>query len=838
MKQLEKRGIGYEIKSPGIDGKFISVGGERFWIRGVTYGSFAPNEEGEPFPPFYQLCEDFARMVDVGINTVRLYAPPSDRIANEAARVGLYLIPDICWGPRWCELDNPERVKYIFDWTRRHARRLTGHPAMLINSIGNEIPPLMVRWYGRKRIENFLRTLCETVKEQAPNSLVTYITHPPTEYLNLPFLDVISFNVYLESEVEFRKYLARLQMLAGNKPLFLAEIGLDSSKHGEEQQAEVLRWQLQSVQEKGLCGAAVYSWTDEWSIFENEISGWAFGLTDRERREKPSLEAVRQIYTSNIYDLRQKSWPKVSVVVASYNGGKTLSECLESLERLNYPNYEIIVIDDGSTDATAQIVKEHDVHYIYTANGGLSRARNLGIQAASGSVIAFTDSDASVDPDWLYFMVIAMEEQNASGVGGPNLAPPQDGFVADCVDHAPGNPTHVLFDDELAEHIAGCNMAFRKETLEAIGLFDPTHRSAGDDVDVCWKLLARREKIAFSPSAIVWHHRRSTVNGYWRQQRGYGFAEAYLRSFYPGRFNIFGDLVWKGRIYDSPHTALRTFGVPSLFKPRIYQGWFGSGLFQSIYQPFLSWWLQIFTTAEWQLLSWFILATGVLSIFINPIVGYFLLPLSVMMITVSLGIAVISGIHAAWIKRWTGWQRVKGTGLVAWLHITQPLIRAVGMVEGWLNIRSDKPAVHTDRRVWGNLEKRQIWLETLLLYLQACGWKCRPSEEWGDTDIDILGPGPHRLQLCSTYEENLEKNQHFVRFRIKTRWKRTVPLLWFMISLALISFIAFPYLLPLAPVFLYFVRRLWRTKYYMIAGVSQIAIECAGGLDMPEVKEY
>src|SRR5437870_4263257 len=72
-----------------VDGKFLSRDGERFWIKGVTYGSFSLNEAGEPYPPFAQLLDDFAYMKDSGINTVRLYSPPSDRIADAAADAGL-----------------------------------------------------------------------------------------------------------------------------------------------------------------------------------------------------------------------------------------------------------------------------------------------------------------------------------------------------------------------------------------------------------------------------------------------------------------------------------------------------------------------------------------------------------------------------------------------------------------------------------------------------------------------------------------------------------------------------------------------------------------------------
>lgn len=821
---------------PSTEGKFLRAGGERFWVKGVTYGSFSPNDEGEPFPPFAQVRDDFARMRESGINTVRLYGPPSDRIADAAADAGLYLIPDICWGPRYCQLDEPD-VRQLFAWTRQHARRLAGHPAMLLYSIGNEIPPLVVRWYGRERIEKFLRTLCETVKEQAPEALVTYANHPPTEYLNLSFLDVVSFNVYLEREREFRKYLARLQTLAGDRPLLLAELGLDSRQHGLERQAEFLRWQIRAAFEQGLCGAAVYSWTDEWAIFGEEIDGWAFGLTDADRCPKPALQAVRQSYESSLYELRERSWPSVSVVVCSYNGGATLDECLRALGSLNYPNYEVIVVDDGSTDETPNIVRRHHCRVVRVANGGLSRARNLGIEAATGEIIAFTDSDAYADPDWLYYLATTLENQRAAAIGGPNLSPPDDGFVAQCVNHAPGNPTHVLLDDETAEHIPGCNMAFRREALAEIGNFDPTHRAAGDDVDVCWKLLVHGRRIAFSPSAIVWHHRRPTVRGFLRQQAGYGYAEAHLKQRYPGRFNVYGDAVWSGSIYDGVHSGLRREGLPMLFRPRIYQGRFCGAQFQSIYQPFLAWWFQIFTMAEWQLLSFSTLLAGLLALRTSALAAAGLLSTAAAMIIATFAAAAVPAWHVGKTKSWCGRRLWMGRLLIACLHVLQPLARAKGRIRGWCHTRGAGRSFLAEQRLYGNLSQREQWLQSLADHLSDCGWICRPTSDWGQADLDILGPGPYRLQLCSLYEEILEKGAHYVRYRITASPK---PFVWpfiVLLAAALTGLTFAPYLLPLAAPLALALRCLLAAKRGMMEAVSQMAEECGKPLGMIRVEE-
>ncbi len=178
--------------------------------------------------------------------------------------------------------------------------------------------------------------------------------------------------------------------------------------------------------------------------------------------------------------------PRVSVVVCTHNGGATLRECLAGLAKLDYPDYEVIVVDDGSTDDTAAIAREYSVLLVSTANHGLARARNKGLALAGGEIVAYIDDDAFPDPDWLTYLVEAFERGGFCAVGGPNVPPADDGTVAECVAAAPGGPVHVLLADTVAEHIPGCNMAFRRDALEAIGGFDPRFVAAGDDVDVCW----------------------------------------------------------------------------------------------------------------------------------------------------------------------------------------------------------------------------------------------------------------------------------------------------------------------------------------------------------------
>ncbi|MDH3639432.1 MAG: glycosyltransferase, partial [Gammaproteobacteria bacterium] len=513
-------------------GKFLYVGDEKLWIKGVTYGTFRPDGDGNEYPPPRVVRQDFGMMVASGFNAVRTYTVPPHWLLDMAADYGLRVMVGLPWEQHVTFLEKRDTARSIEKRVRQSMRDCKGHPAVLCYTIGNEIPAAIVRWHGRRKIEDFLLRLYTAVKEEDPTALVTYVNFPTTEYLQLPFLDFVCFNVYLESKQTLQDYLARLHNLSGDRPVVMAEIGFDSQRNGEEAQALVLDWQIQTIFEEGCCGAFVFAWTDEWYRGGHDIEDWDFGLTRRDRSSKLALDAVSQALAQAPFPQNIR-WPRISVVVCSCNGEPTIRDTMEALQKLEYPEYEVIVIDDGSTDRLAEIVSEYAVTLISTENRGLSNARNTGMEAASGEIIAYTDDDAYPDPHWLHYLALTFLRSDYVGVGGPNLAPPGDGWAADCVANAPGGPVHVLLCDRVAEHIPGCNMAFKKEALMAIGGFDPRYRAAGDDVDVCWRLQEQGWIIGFSPAAIVWHHRRNSLRAFWRQQLGYGKAEALLEEKWP-----------------------------------------------------------------------------------------------------------------------------------------------------------------------------------------------------------------------------------------------------------------------------------------------------------------
>jgi O-antigen biosynthesis protein len=235
------------MRRPVVKGKFLFVDDEKFWVKGITYGTFRPDAHGDNFPPPSLVRSDMAAMVRAGLNSIRVYTVPPGWLLDLAQAYGLRVLIGLPWEQHIAFLDNPSQRERIVRTLRQAVRQCAGHQAVLGYAVGNEIPAPVVRWFGRGKIAAFLRELAGLIRQEDPGSLVTYVNFPTTEYLELNFIDFMSFNVYLETKDRLASYLARLQNLAGDRPLVLAEIGLDSRRNGEEAQAETLRWQIKTA---------------------------------------------------------------------------------------------------------------------------------------------------------------------------------------------------------------------------------------------------------------------------------------------------------------------------------------------------------------------------------------------------------------------------------------------------------------------------------------------------------------------------------------------------------------------------------------------------------------
>jgi GT2 family glycosyltransferase len=749
-----------------VHGKYFSRNGRSLRIQGVSYGPFVANQYGEPFPTPEQVGEDFAGMRAAGINSFRTYHIPPEWLLHLADEQAINVLVDAPWSKHICFLDSPTARSEARQLVRHAAKRGQNHPCVLAYSVGNEISPNVVRWHGARRVERFLAELMDAAKQIDPEGLVTYATYPPTEYLDLSFLDFATFNVYLHDQETFCRYLFRLQNLVGEKPLVLGELGMDTLRHGELEQAQFLTGHVREALLMGLAGTFIFSWTDEWCTGGHAIRDWAFGITHADRLPKASYHGLREIFESTPAELLHAS-PRVSVVVCSYNGGRTLKQCLNSLLAVDYPDYEVIVVDDGSTDDTAQILAQFpSVRVIHQPNQGLSVARNVGLQAATGSIIAYTDSDCYADAHWIAQLVHQFQRSDAVAVGGPNLSP-EDGWRAGCVAASPGQPTHVLESDQVAEHIPGCNMAFRRDDLLAINGFDPCFRKAGDDVDICWRLQQAGHWIAFAPGAVVWHHRRQSPRAYLRQQAGYGEAEALLQFKHPDKFNGRGDGKWRGVLYGASIQGL------SLSRPLIYRGTFGTGPFQCIYRQGPAHWAMLPSTLEWHLTVGLV---ALIAIFWPPgwIAVALMLSLSVMVAALQAAQARLASRHEGFLSRL----------LVMALCYAQPLVRS------WWRYRtrlfSYRPPLVDSATPRGPCQRfpltgaatahywseegaeRTDLLERVVAYLDDHHWGRTIDSGWSNWDLEIYCHAWTVLQVCTAQEDH-GGDRHLIRVRFRLR---------------------------------------------------------------------
>jgi len=356
-------------------------------------------------------------------------------------------------------------------------------------------------------------------------------------------------------------------------------------------------------------------------------------------------------------------------------------------------------------------------------------------------------------------------------VGGPNIAPPGDGLIADCVARAPGGPVHVLLSDREAEHIPGCNMAFRKECLEAIGGFDPQFRTAGDDVDVCWQLQERGWTLGFHPAALVWHHRRNSVRTYWKQQIGYGRAEAMLERKWPEKYNGPGHVRWAGRIYGPSMTPLLGFR-----RGRIYHGVWGGAPFQSLYEPASNLLESLPQMPEWHLMTATLAVLAAASLTYPPFGPA--VPLFLGAVALSLAQAGVTAAHVALPRGLSRVGRVTRRLLTTALYIAQPLARLRGRLQEGLTpwrrraTPGRAPLWPTKTSIWCDRpepqEQRLRAIETRLRAQHACVLR---GEELDDWDLEVRGGILGVARLVMGVEDHAGGKQ-----LVRVRWWPKAPM--------------------------------------------------------------
>ncbi len=707
-------------------GKFLSRAGSKFFLKAMRLDR--PPKSGD-FNAKVELRARLSQLQTGHTTTLIVKHPDADEVMDIAAAAGLHTMIEMPFGAE--RLLERAGIQALRAELAAVARRFSGRPGLIGFLLSPAISADWLRMAGVGRVQSTLAALVRYLKRQSAGALIAVRHQPSTRALAALDEDLLYSTVPGLSGYELTSYIVSLHNMAESRPVV--------------------------IELEAGCG-------DQDERVGCAFAAGAAGVVAPSFKAPPRTDALAMIaldpdevlpfvaLNGNCPPALRKP-PMVSVVICAYNAERTMEACLKSLRQLDYPNYEVVVVDDGSRDQTAEIAARFpEFRLIRQPNKGLSVARNVGMQAALGEIIAYTDSDCVVDPHWLTFMVGAMTANGFDACGGPNYAPHEEGRIEACVSASPGAPCHVLTAEDRAEHLAGCNMVFRKTVLQQIGGFDPQFTAAGDDVDICWRALDAGFVLGFCPAAFVWHFRRNTVKAYYNQQRGYGKAEAMLYFKYPERFNTLGQVMWRGRI---PGLARTMPGARSLV------AWVktSSGFFQTIYEPPMGLLKFLPQTLEWNALFSALLVFSLMT-------GFSAAPALLM-----LALGPIWALYYAWKAPLEKCHDSLGSRLmVAFLAFTGPMFRTITRYKyrlagawsgrGVETAPRQRPAIQLRQRAlklayWSeNGIPRDSLIDRLVRLFTRTAMPVRVDSGWNDYDLEIQPDSWTRVRIKTADEEH------------------------------------------------------------------------------------
>jgi len=724
-------------------GKFFSRNKQTFFFKGMRIGRTPAVLD---FVEKLKLRKRLDDLKSGYATALILDESQAQHVLDLAAQADLPCLIEIRIEP--ADVCDPDRWRSAVSRAAHLANVLRGRPALLGYLVDCPLSQDELRAIGLERARRRLRYLLSTLKQRDERAMVALRHRPATCALALLDEDFIYADVPALSPADLKDYVAGLHNLAESRPVVL-EFAVPSPGQ-DEAVALVFGAGAAGVVAPPVPAAAPAS--HDW-------------LGAKLLRASDLMPFVT---LNGACPPGPAETPMVSVVICAYNAERTMRACLESLRHIAYPNLEVVIVDDGSRDRTAEIASEFpEFRLIRQPNKGLAVARNAGLHAARGEIIAYTDSDCVVDPHWVSLMVRAMEQGGFDGCGGPNYAPHEEGRTQGCVAASPGAPSHVLVAQDRAEHLAGCNMMFTKAVLVKVGGFDARFRTAGDDVDICWRLIDAGFALGYSPAAFVWHFRRNTIKAYYGQQKGYGRAEAMLFELYPERFNSLSQIRWRGTIPGLART------IPGGARKRVRWSVKHPSIAAATFDQPLSVAMCLPLTGEWTL-AWAIAA-----------VGFALTGLGVMPALAMLTLGPIWSLYYAWHapveKCHDG---LKSRLLIAFLAFTGPMARSIERYKTRVRLARDaafdSPA--RQRPAWSFLRRalrlaywneahvtRERLLDRVIKAASRAGYAALIDQGWNDYDLEIR-PNPWvKLQLKTADEEHAGarlKNHVVARVRL------------------------------------------------------------------------
>jgi poly-beta-1,6-N-acetyl-D-glucosamine synthase len=235
--------------------------------------------------------------------------------------------------------------------------------------------------------------------------------------------------------------------------------------------------------------------------------------------------------------------PFVSIVVPAYNEGKVIAHCIESILASNYPEYEVILVDDGSSDNTLEDMQRYETNsrviVVTKKNGGKASALNMGLKLAKGEVIFFVDADGIFAPDTINKMLSGFSSEDVGAVCGNDAPINLDKLqtqLANLLTHVgTGFVRRALSTIDCLPVVSGNIGAFRYSTLEKTGPF--LEGFIGEDIELTWRVHKAGYKVVFQPLSMVYAEAPSTITGLWKQR--VRWARGLLKTAYIHRDMLF-----------------------------------------------------------------------------------------------------------------------------------------------------------------------------------------------------------------------------------------------------------------------------------------------------------
>jgi lipopolysaccharide/colanic/teichoic acid biosynthesis glycosyltransferase len=227
----------------------------------------------------------------------------------------------------------------------------------------------------------------------------------------------------------------------------------------------------------------------------------------------------------------------VSVIIPAFNAAETLPLCLAALAAQDFPpdQYEVIVVDDGSTDGTTEVARAAGVRVIVQSNAGPAVARNTGATAARGDLLLFTDADCAAVPGWIRSLTAPFADPRVAGAKGAYLTR-QVGLVPRFTQLEYEDRYDRMAGAETIDFVDTYSAAYRRDVFLANRGFDAIFPTASvEDQELSFRLAEKGYRLVFVPQAQVYHRHNPTLASYAHRKFLIGYWKALLTRWHPGR---------------------------------------------------------------------------------------------------------------------------------------------------------------------------------------------------------------------------------------------------------------------------------------------------------------